>query len=184
MVEVSELPVQEFSRIEFNETKPSITMGHKTIRFGEIDGKKAAIKIWAENGNGGPEKEWMAYQRLRETALKEFIPEPICLIKNGLDKTIGLAIEAREGEMLTVYQTQKKKPLTKAIIDGLEQAVLGVYDNGQGVALDYKMLEPDNLEFDREGLWFCCCDLGRPDENYEKTIKQMIGYLRENFCRE
>lgn len=184
MTEARELSVKEFSGIKIDEKRLAISMGNKTVRFGEIGGKQAAIKIWDKNGNGEPEKELKAYQRLQATALGEFTPEPVCLIRNGLKKVTGLAIEARKGEMLTVYQTQEKKPLTKEMVDGLAAAVLETYDNGRGLALDYKMLEPDNLGLDENGLWFCCCGLGEPAKNYEETIKQMTGYLRKNFCRE
>ncbi len=183
MTEAGELSVQEFKGITFDEKRSAITMGIKTIRFGEINGREVAIKTWDKNGNGKPEEERKVYKRLRMTALKEFTPEPVCLIRNGLGKIIGLAIEARKGELLTVYKAQKRKSLTKEMIDGLEGAVLTAYDEGRGAALDYKMLEPDNLGFDGQGLWFCSCGLGQPDENYEETIKQMTGYLRENFCR-
>lgn len=182
MAETGKLSVQEFKGITFDEKRSAITMNNKTVRFGEIDGREVAVKIWHQNGNGGPENELKVYGRLRTTALREFTPEPVCLLKNGMGKIISLAVEARRGEPLTVYQSQEKRPLEKAMIDKLEQAVLKVYGSGRGAALDYKMLEPDNLGFDGQGLWFCSCGLGQPDKNYEKIVKQMTGYLRKNFA--
>jgi len=173
-----------YEEIKFSE-KPPITMEKKQIRFGMINGREAAIKTWVnDNGGGQPEEELAAYQKLRETDLLEFTPEPLGLVKNGQGKITALAVEFRAGELLTVYETQEKKPLIKEIVDGLEKAVLEVYHNGQGVALDYKMLEPDNLGFDGKGLWFCCCSLGAADKNYQATVKNMMDYLRKNFIRE
>lgn len=184
MAEISDLQPIEYQTIKFAEGS-SITMERKQIRFGEIDGRKVAVKTWLQNGNGRLEDELKAYERLRTTTLKEFTPEPLGLVKNGMGKIIGLAVEARSGQLLSVYGEQKQKLLTTTMIDQLEEAVLAAYDNGLGVALDYKMLNEDNLGFDgKEGLWFCCCGLGQPDENYEATVRGQIDYLRKNFSRE
>ena len=174
----------EIGNIVFQEGKSTVTMNNKQISFGEIKGRPVVIKqavnpmyrdCWR------PQAELKAYRQLRRTALKPFIPRPVDLVRNSMKKPIGLAVEARPGNLLTAYQAQK--PLTAEMVDRLAAAVTVAYDSGRGVTLDYKMLGPDNLGFDGQGLWFCSCGLGQPDENYEATVRGQIDYLRENFCR-
>lgn len=180
MTEAAEQKVLDISSITWSDR--IITAGNKEIRFGTTpEDMPLAVKIWKDrNGNGGPMEEFEALSRLKKTALAPFTPKPLGLVKNGMGEIMALALEPKEGEILTVLENVNKRRLPdKATFDRLEQAVLAAAD--QGVFLDYKMLAPGNLGFDRKGLWFVSGGLRGEPRDYKKEINNSINYLRQHF---
>lgn len=183
-----EFPMVELKELREN-TRYRSASGAQKIIYPLTDGRLTyAVKIVREVNNNSEEPqdqtqmaydEYAAYQLLRKSSIRSYIPEPHFLIKNRALKVIGLAVEWKEGNLLADLVGQH--PLTVDQIDAFEQALLRL-----NITINLDCLGEANIgvaSWENPGLWLAECWLhNQPLDDFQQSVRQCMNSFREEYA--
>ncbi|MBI5151345.1 MAG: hypothetical protein HZA34_02095 [Candidatus Pacebacteria bacterium] len=182
-----EFPMVELKELREN-TQYRSASGAQKIIYPLTDGRLTyAVKIVREVNESSEEPqdqtqmaydEYTAYQLLRKSSLRPYVPEPCFLVKNRVSKVIGLAVEWREGSLLADLVGQH--PLRSDQIDAFEQALLDL-----NMTINLDCIGEANIgvaSWEEPGLWLAECWLHSQSlDDFQRTIRRCMNSFRKEY---
>ena len=120
------------------------------------------------------QREWNAYQRLRNSPLKDYIPAPHCLLYDDSHALVGMAVEWEDGIPLDLTQERQQKQFGK-----LRDAVIRTASAGFDTLPSAEMRV--NIRFNpnrNSGFWFSECVI---DTATEENYASMLEEIRDRY---
>lgn len=126
------------------------------------------------------QREFEAHLRLRQTPLKDMIPEPVRLYSSK-GQVSGLIVEWKDGVPLENSQSL----LTVAQMDNLQDKFLTLL--AMGIVPNADMYSEGNIMVGENGIWIAECKILTPIEGNEELdryrVENGMGFLRRNFTQ-
>jgi len=132
------------------------------------DGDHISITLIVESDSLAPEErsriaveEFELHIVLKRTALAEFVPDPLFLVRGEQGEIIGFAVRIpRAGQFLTHpvhFKEQQILPQDKYF--ALNEAVHVLLNDPLAPLIDPRMLAATNIQTDGSNVWFASCSL-------------------------